>query len=123
MKRCSPLTAYRQLLFLNWCIDNGQYLGGLSLISVYVMGDDGVVVDAVALFEQVRVLAVADFHRALHHHDELFAFVRGKHELVVVRRSHGGKESSLCLCARSDEQPDEQDAQGVVRDGKFLHVV
>ena len=73
---------------LNWCIDYGQYFGGLSLISVYMMGDDGVVVDAVAFLEQVGVFAVTDFHRALHHHDELFAFVRGEDELIVVRRSY-----------------------------------
>lgn len=70
------------------CVDDCQYFGDLSLISVYVMGNDGVVVDAVSFFEQVSVLAVADFHSALHHHDEFFAFVRGEDELVIVRRSH-----------------------------------
>ncbi len=48
------------------------------------MGDDGVVVDAVAWLQDMGLLAVNDLHPAGVDHDELFAFVSG--EVFVLGR-------------------------------------
>lgn len=56
--------------------------------SLCVVRNNGIVIDAVAGFQQAAVFAVADFHSALHHHDELFAFVRGEHKVAVVGGCH-----------------------------------
>ena len=80
------------LYLSDWCINYCQYFGCLSFIGVYMVRYDGIVVDAVSFFEQVGVLAVADFHGSFNNNDELFAILRGKNEIAVVRGSYVNDE-------------------------------
>ena len=51
---------------------------------MYVMGDDGIVVDAVAFFQDIGILAVVDFKDTFQHIDEFFPFMCGEYEVHPV---------------------------------------
>ena len=51
---------------------------------MYVVGDDGIVVDAVAFFQDIGILAIVDFEDAFQYIDEFFPFVCGEYEIHPV---------------------------------------
>ena len=53
---------------------------------MYVVGHDGVVVDAVALVQNVVVASVGNLHGALHDEDELLSLMGGENEVGIVGR-------------------------------------
>ena len=46
-----------------------------------MVGDDRIVVDAVAFFQDISILAVVDFEDAFQHIDEFFPFMCGENEI------------------------------------------
>lgn len=56
-------------------VNDCENLGTSTRCTMYVMLDDRVIEDAVALFQTVGLLAINDFHLALHDVDELLALV------------------------------------------------
>ena len=73
---------------LNGCIDYCKNFGCLSFVSMHVVGNDGVVIDAISFFKQISIFAVTYFHDTFHDHYKLFTFVRGEYEITVFRSSY-----------------------------------
>ena len=48
---------------------------------MYMVGDDRIVVDAVAFFQDIGILAIVDFEDTFQYIDEFFPFVCGEDEI------------------------------------------
>ena len=51
---------------------------------MYMVGDDGIVVDAVSFLQDIGILAIVDFEDAFQYIDEFFPFVCGEYEIHSV---------------------------------------
>ena len=75
-------------LSLERCVNHSQNLGRLFAYRVEVMGNDGVVVDAVPFGKLILLLAVDNFNLSLHHIDEFLSLVGGKVHILVGIGEH-----------------------------------
>lgn len=60
---------------LNGCIDYCKNFCCFAFVSMHVVRNDGVIIDAVSFFKQVCIFAITDFHNTFHNHNKLFTFV------------------------------------------------
>ena len=77
----------RVILWLCGYINDSQNSGCPIAVGVYVVGYDGVVIDALALPQYIAAVAVGNLHAAFRYENELLAFVRRK---FVVIDGDGG---------------------------------
>ena len=68
----SPISIFPSL---NRCINYCQDFCSLTFVGMYVVRDDGIIINAVSFFEQIGGFAIADFHNTFHNHNKLFTFV------------------------------------------------
>ena len=65
-------------------VDDSEDFRRIVGSGMYVVGDDGIVVDAVAFFQDIGILAIVVIEDALEYLDVFFPFVCGEYEIHPV---------------------------------------
>ena len=64
---------------LNRSVNHCQNLSGLPLVGMHMMRNNGIVINAISLFQQIGIFTITDFHDTFHHHNKLLSLMRLQH--------------------------------------------